>query len=282
MDQKRIRNIVEAGLLAVGGPLSIDQLQGLFGADLDSIPEKQDIRDAIAFLTEEYADRGIQLIEVASGFRIQVRKELAEWISRLWLERPPRYSRALLETLSIIAYRQPVTRGEIEDVRGVAVSSNIIRTLLDRSWIRVLGHRDVPGKPAIFGTTREFLDYFGLKSLSELPTLADISDLDNLNIELDLPDPEFQESARTHDVGTPGDSVASQETDLEQAEDEQAAASLEDVSQDGSISISGLSGMPGNIGPEHSEAGAEVNTPVAEDLQAAGDERFELPENGKA
>jgi segregation and condensation protein B len=204
MDQKQIRNIVEAGMLAVGGPLSIDQLQGLFGTDVDSIPEKQDIRDAIAILQEEYTGRGIQLVEVASGFRIQVRKELAEWMSRLWLERPPRYSRALLETLSIIAYRQPVTRGEIEDVRGVAVSTNIIRTLLDRGWVRVLGHRDVPGKPALLGTTREFLDYFGLKHLSDLPTLADISDLDTLNVELDLPDPEFQEAMRTRDEGLLG------------------------------------------------------------------------------
>lgn len=197
MDQKQVKNIVEAGLLAVGGPLSVDQLQGLFGTDVDSIPEKKDIRDALATLAEEYEGRGIQLLEVASGFRVQVRKELSEWISRLWIERPPRYSRALLETLSIIAYRQPVTRGEIEDVRGVAVSTNIVRTLLDRNWIRVLGSRDVPGKPSIYGTTKEFLDYFGLKSLSDLPTLADISDLDNLNVELDLPDPDVHEPGDT-------------------------------------------------------------------------------------
>ena len=214
MDQKQIKNIVEAGLLAVGGPLSVDQLQGLFGTDADSIPEKKDIRDALTTLAEEYEGRGIQLLEVASGFRVQVRKELSEWISRLWLERPPRYSRALLETLSIIAYRQPVTRGEIEDVRGVAVSTNIVRTLLDRNWIRVLGVRDVPGKPSIYGTTKEFLDYFGLKSLSELPTLADISDLDNLNVELDLPDPDI------HEPGVPVSEESSQEMvdfDLEQS-----------------------------------------------------------------
>jgi segregation and condensation protein B len=206
MDQKQIKNIVEAGLLAVGGPLSVDQLQGLFGTDADSIPEKTDIRDALTTLAEEYEGRGIQLLEVASGFRVQVRIELSEWISRLWLERPPRYSRALLETLSIIAYRQPVTRGEIEDVRGVAVSTNIVRTLLDRNWIRVLGFRDVPGKPSIYGTTREFLDYFGLKSLSDLPTLADISDLDNFNVELDLPDPD------AHEYSVPGSEESSQES----------------------------------------------------------------------
>jgi len=191
MDQNFIKNIVEAGLLAAGGPLSVDQLQSLFGTDPDSVPEKKDIRDALAQLSNDYAERGIELLEVASGFRVQVRKSLSEWVSRLWQDRPPRYSRALLETLAIIAYRQPVTRGEIEEVRGVAVSSNIVRTLLERNWIRVVGHRDVPGKPAIFGTTTEFLDYFGLKSLGELPTLAEISDLDNLNVELDLPDPEY-------------------------------------------------------------------------------------------
>ncbi len=268
MDQKRIRNIVEAGLLAVGGPLSIDQLQGLFGTDLDSIPEKQDIRDAVAFLAEEYADRGIQLIEVASGFRIQVRKELAEWISRLWLERPPRYSRALLETLSIIAYRQPVTRGEIEEVRGVAVSSNIVRTLLDRSWIRVLGHRDVPGKPAIFGTTREFLDYFGLKSLSELPTLADISDLDNLNVELDLPDPEFREAVRTQDAGMMDDGEASEVSDAEEAASERETASQEDVTVERSKSASGVSGSHGNTGPE--DSGGSARGPRARKRRCSG------------
>jgi len=201
MDQNLIKNIVEAGLLAAGGPLSVDQLQSLFGTDPDSIPEKKDIRDVLVQLAGDYENRGIELLEVASGFRVQVRKNLSEWVSRLWQDRPPRYSRALLETLAIIAYRQPVTRGEIEEVRGVAVSSNIIRTLLERSWIRVVGHRDVPGKPAIFGTTKEFLDYFGLKSLAELPTLAEISDLDNLNVELDLPDPDYhQEQQRLQEV----------------------------------------------------------------------------------
>jgi segregation and condensation protein B len=281
MDQKRIRNIVEAGLLAVGGPLSIDQLQGLFGTDLDSIPEKQDIRDAIAILTEEYADRGIQLIEVASGFRIQVRKELAEWISRLWLERPPRYSRALLETLSIIAYRQPVTRGEIEDVRGVAVSSNIVRTLLDRGWIRVLGHRDVPGKPAIFGTTREFLDYFGLKNLSDLPTLADISDLDNLNVELDLPDPEFEESDSTRDEELPGDKLAAKVSDSAQVENTREAVAPENVPVEASAPDAETPNQYMSMEPEVPGSDSEFNMPEAEDLQVSGKDRDELPETGK-
>jgi len=281
MDQKRIRNIVEAGLLAVGGPLSIDQLQGLFGTDLDSIPEKQDIRAAVAILTEEYADRGIQLVEVASGFRIQVRKELAEWISRLWLERPPRYSRALLETLSIIAYRQPVTRGEIEDVRGVAVSSNIVRTLLDRSWIRVLGHRDVPGKPAIFGTTREFLDYFGLKNLSDLPTLADISDLDNLNVELDLPDPEFQESDGMRDEELPGEKVASKESNSADIENERESSALENVGAEGSILIAGIPDRYIDIEQKVSASDSEVHISETEDIQVPSEAGDEFPETGK-
>ncbi|MCJ7558952.1 MAG: SMC-Scp complex subunit ScpB [Gammaproteobacteria bacterium] len=281
MDQKRIRNIVEAGLLAVGGPLSIDQLQGLFGTDLDSIPEKQDIRDAVATLTEEYADKGIQLVEVASGFRIQVRKELSEWISRLWLERPPRYSRALLETLSIIAYRQPVTRGEIEDVRGVAVSSNIVRTLLDRGWIRVLGHRDVPGKPAIFGTTREFLDYFGLKNLSDLPTLADISDLDNLNVELDLPDPEFQEFDSTRDEELPGERVASKESDSTGMENGRETATLENVAVEDSILIAGTSDQYIVMEQEVSDSGSEADISETEDIQVPGEAWDEFPGTGK-
>ena len=281
MDHKRIRNIVEAGLLAVGGPLSIDQLQGLFGTDLDSIPEKQDIRDAVATLTDEYADRGIQLVEVASGFRIQVRKELAEWISRLWLERPPRYSRALLETLSIIAYRQPVTRGEIEDVRGVAVSSNIVRTLLDRGWIRVLGHRDVPGKPAIFGTTREFLDYFGLKNLSDLPTLADISDLDNLNVELDLPDPEFQESDGTNDEGLPGDRLTSMGSDSAQIENAGENAALENAAAEASTPVAETPDRYIGIEPEVPGVRSESDMSDTEGLQVPSEDRDEIPETGK-
>jgi len=137
-------------------------------------------------LNEDYAGRGIEIKRVSSGYRLQVKKELAVWVSRLWDEKPARYTRALLETLSLIAYRQPITRGEIEDVRGVSVSSNIVKTLLERDWIKVLGHRDVPGKPAMYGTTREFLDYFNLKSLSDLPSLQELRDIESINAELDL------------------------------------------------------------------------------------------------
>lgn len=182
--KKELQNIVEGALLAAGRPLNVDELLALF-AD-EERPDRAAVKKALDTLQQEFADRGIELKEVASGYRIQVRRELAPWISRLWEERPARYSRALLETLALIAYRQPITRGEIEDVRGVTVSTHIIRTLQDRGWIRIVGHRDVPGHPEMFGTTKEFLDYFSLKSLDELPTLAQLRDIESINAELDL------------------------------------------------------------------------------------------------
>lgn len=185
MDSHQLKFVIEAALLAAGRPLNIDRLQALFG-DKEP-PARQDIRAAIVELQAEYAERGIEVIEVGSGFRIQIRSAMTHQLEKLWEERPPRYSRALLETLAIIAYRQPVTRGEIEDIRGVAVSTNIIRTMLERNWIKVVGHRDVPGKPAMFGTTKEFLDYFGLKKLDDLPPLSELKDFDKLNVQLDLP-----------------------------------------------------------------------------------------------
>lgn len=184
MAAKQLRNILEAALLAAGRPLNLDELMALF-EDSDR-PARSDIRKALEELQNGFAGRGIELKEVGSGFRIQVRAELAVWMARLWEERPARYSRALLETLSLIAYRQPITRGEIEAVRGVTVSPHIVRTLEERGWIRVVGHRDVPGHPEMFGTTKEFLDYFSLKSLDELPTLADIRDIASLEAELDF------------------------------------------------------------------------------------------------
>ena len=182
--KKELQNIIEGALLAAGRPLNVDELLALF-AD-EERPDRAAVKKALDTLQQEFADRGIELKEVASGYRIQVRRELAPWISRLWEERPARYSRALLETLALIAYRQPITRGEIEDVRGVTVSTHIIRTLQDRGWIRIVGHRDVPGHPEMFGTTKEFLDYFSLKSLDELPTLAQLRDIESINAELDL------------------------------------------------------------------------------------------------
>ena len=182
--KKELRNVVEGALLAAGRPLSLDEMLALFTDD--DRPGRDELRKAVEALAEEFKDRGIEIKEVASGYRIQVKSDLAPWISRLWEERPARYSRALLETLALVAYRQPITRGEIEDVRGVSVSTHIIRTLQDRGWIRIVGHRDVPGHPEMFGTTKEFLDYFSLKSLDELPTLAQLRDIESINAELDL------------------------------------------------------------------------------------------------
>ena len=183
-----LKQIVEAALLASGKAMSLDRLLDLF--DEMERPDKKELRTVLLELAEDYSGRGIEIKEVASGWRIQVTRECAPWVSRLWEEKPGRYSRALMETLALIAYRQPITRGEIEDIRGVSVSTHIMRTLLEREWVRVVGHRDVPGKPSLYGTTREFLDYFGLKSLDDLPTLAEIRDLDVINEELNLREPE--------------------------------------------------------------------------------------------
>jgi len=188
MEATEIKHFIEAALLAAGRPLNIDQLKGLF--DGRTTVEKAEIRKAIETLNEEYADRGIVVSEVASGFRMQVKATMADRLQKLWEDRPPRYSRALFETLALIAYRQPITRGDIEDIRGVSVSSNIVRQLLERDWVRVVGHRDVPGRPAMFGTTKGFLDYFGLKKLDDLPPLADLSDWESLRVQLNLPDVE--------------------------------------------------------------------------------------------
>ena len=182
--------IIEGALLAAGEPLSKKQLAKLFD-ELDR-PSTSDITAALAEVAERCDGRGFELAEVASGFRFQVRQNLSPWVSKLWVERPVRYSRALLETLSLIAYLQPITRGEIEDIRGVAVSSNIMKSLLEREWVKVVGHRDVPGKPAMYATTREFLDYFNLKSLDQLPPLANVKDLETMTSALPLE--EFHDS----------------------------------------------------------------------------------------
>ena len=198
MDDNETKHFVEAALLAAGQPLSIDQLQSLF--DESSMPEKSQIREALSTLVEEYEGRGITIAEVASGFRVQVTADMAERLQKLWEQRAPRYSRALFETLALIAYRQPVTRGEIEEVRGVSVSTNIIRSLLEREWIRIVGHRDVPGRPALFATTKIFLDYFGLKKLEDLPPLADISDYESLRVQLNLPAVDEEDEAAAADT----------------------------------------------------------------------------------
>ncbi|MDP9011283.1 MAG: SMC-Scp complex subunit ScpB [Pseudomonadota bacterium] len=185
MNDQYVRNVIEAALLAAGRPLASDELVSLF--DERDGSNADEVQAAIAALRAEYETRGLELVEVASGYRIQIRTSVAQPISRLWQERPTKYSRALLETLALVAYRQPITRGEIEQIRGVAVNPNIIKTLLERSWIRVVGHRDVPGKPELLGTTRDFLDYFSLQKLDDLPTLAQLKELEDLRVQLSLP-----------------------------------------------------------------------------------------------
>ncbi len=185
METEKLKPILEALLASADKPLSVNHLFELFVGDLEQ-PGKDDIRKALHELAEQYEGSGMELKQVASGFRLQVRPAYETWVSRLYEQKPPRYSRALLETLALIAYRQPITRGEIEDIRGVSVSSNIIRTLQEREWVKSLGHKDVPGKPTLYGTTKEFLDYFNLKSLNEMPTLAEIRDLDQFHPELAL------------------------------------------------------------------------------------------------
>lgn len=185
MNEPELTLILEATLLAAGRPVTIEQLLELF--DERERPAPEEIREALTALAASYEGRGIELCEVASGWRIQVRSKYVDVVSRLWQERASRYSRALLETLALIAYRQPITRGEIEEIRGVTISSSIMRTLQERNWIRVVGHREVPGRPELLGTTREFLDYFGLKRLDELPSLAELRDIETIGVQLELP-----------------------------------------------------------------------------------------------
>jgi len=232
MEQQEIQHFVEAALLAAGRPLNVDQIQALF--DGRSTPEKSEIREAIETLNSDYQSRGIEILEVASGFRLQIKSVMADRLQKLWEERPPRYSRALFETLALVAYRQPITRGEIEEIRGVAVSSNIVRALLEREWIRVVGHRDVPGRPAMFGTTKGFLDYFGLKKLDDLPPLADLSDWESLRVQLNLPavnedteDLDLPENERPVPVLVPD--IAGEEIELESAFDTRVQNDLDDI-----------------------------------------------------
>ncbi|WWW34800.1 SMC-Scp complex subunit ScpB [Stenotrophomonas rhizophila] len=227
MDQSLINRIVEGALLASSQPLTPAQLQGLFPEEEPAPPGS--IERALELLRDGCAQRGVELVEVASGFRFQVTNEVHGYITRLWTERKTRYTRATLETLALIAYRQPITRGEIEQVRGVAVSSNIIQALEEREWIRVIGHRDVPGKPALFGTTKGFLDYFGLKRLDELPPLSELRDLGELEPQLPL-DRDGQPAGRL----AAGAATPDAELDGDAANDDTPPLAGDDESQDNS------------------------------------------------
>jgi segregation and condensation protein B len=224
MELSQIKRIVEAALLASAQPLSLPQLAALFAES--EAPTHEDLARSLEQLTDECAERGVELKEVASGFRYQVRQDVHTWIARLWTERQTKYSRALLETLSLIAYRQPITRGEIEQIRGVAVSTNIVKTLEEREWIRVVGYRDVPGKPELFGTTRHFLDYFNLKSLDELPPLAEIRDVDEFDVQMSLA-PIAVADEENEDDASPGEASAAADVETEQATDPQEASAAD-------------------------------------------------------
>ncbi|WP_445361354.1 SMC-Scp complex subunit ScpB [Microbulbifer sp. EKSA005] len=225
-----LRKIVEGALLAAGQPLSEEKLLSLL--DEEEQPSKTTLRDVLEEIAQSCADRGFELKKVASGWRFQVPEDLAPWVNRLWEEKAQRYSRATLETLAIIAYRQPVTRGDIEDIRGVAVSSHIVKTLLERGWIKVVGQRDVPGKPSLYATTREFLDYFNLSTLDDLPTLAEIRDIESLNQILEQeglpPEPVPEEGESEVDNGALEDSESGQDTEAESST-EAPAAEHEDI-----------------------------------------------------
>jgi segregation and condensation protein B len=222
MNEQDLKYTIEATLLAAGRPVTTQQLLDLF--DERERPTPELLQAAIDLLVADYETRGIELVQVASGWRIQIRPRCVDVVSRLWQERPSRYSRALLETLALVAYRQPITRSEIEEIRGVSISSTIMRTMQERNWIRVVGHREVPGRPELLGTTREFLDYFGLKSLDQLPTLADLSDVENIGVQLELPGGEIAQVEVTEGEG---ETVADGAPEVEAAADVDGELSAE-------------------------------------------------------
>lgn len=238
MNEHDLKHIIEATLLAAGKPITTQQLLDLFEERERPTPEL--FTTAIGMLMADYENRGIELVEVASGWRIQVRPKAAEVVSRLWQERPAKYSRAFLETLALIAYRQPITRSEIEEIRGVSISSTIMRTLQERGWIRTVGHREVPGRPELLGTTREFLDYFGLKSLDQLPTLAELKDVETIGVQLELPADQPQqteglaegEAAASTEEGAPTEESVASAEGAEAAGETEATAAAADASEE--------------------------------------------------
>lgn len=248
MEAERLKQVLEAALMITESPLSLDRMMGLFEEDEDP-PKRDKVRRTLEELEVDYENSGIELAQVASGYRFQARAELAPWMNRLFEERRPKYSRALLETLAIVAYRQPITRGEIEGIRGVAVSTGIIRTLLEREWVRVVGHRDVPGKPAVYATTKTFLDYFNLSSIDELPSLAELKDFDDLNADLfkdnqvdeggegRLPEPTNESADEAEANDSQSESVAEGETVevLEDLPDEEVADVTEAQTDDDEV-----------------------------------------------
>lgn len=258
--------------MASGGALRLENIETLFAAD-EAMPSRDDILKALHDLMEDCADRGVELKEISSGFRYQARQELSQWVQRLWEEKPQRYSRALLETLALVAYRQPITRSEIEEVRGVSVSSTIMKTLQEREWVRVVGHRDVPGKPAMYATTKGFLDYFSLQSLDELPTLSEIRDIDNINVELEFDDSKEAEAKPETDVSAepveaveadePGSASESEISDLS----EQGPAATEELTDEVPVAVEEEALMQG-LSDEEMKAIDVLNKSFRENLHA--------------
>lgn len=229
IEDNKLKNILEAALMAVGKPMTVEQMMKLFGDD--ERPSASRVKEALQSLQQDCEGRGIELKDIASGYRYQARQDYSDWLSRLWEEKPAKYSRAYLETLALIAYRQPVTRAEIEEVRGVSVSSNIVKTMLEREWIRVVGHRDVPGRPSLYATTKQFLDYFNMKSLEELPSLAEIKDLEELSPELGLTEP-GQEPENDISAEIDDSELSPQEASLEAGEQMETEILEADEQQD--------------------------------------------------
>ncbi|MDR0182331.1 SMC-Scp complex subunit ScpB [Lysobacter arvi] len=288
MDQQLITRIVEAALLAANQPLTLAQLHALFPEDQPAPPDS--VEQALEALRAGCEDRGVELVEVSSGFRFQVKADVHPWVARLWTERQTRYTRATLETLALIAYRQPITRGEIEQVRGVAVNSNIIKALEEREWIRVVGHRDVPGKPALFGTTKAFLDYFGLKRLDELPPLSELKEIGELEPQL-----QFEGTPAPIAAGVADDAQASnaEASDATNAAANESDADTADAHQDVAPQSdeAGASDDTGDAGDESSdvdaaegaeldeaahEAGHEAETDTTTDIEPVDDEVADL------
>ncbi|HEY6642923.1 SMC-Scp complex subunit ScpB [Povalibacter sp.] len=260
MNEQDLKHAIEATLLAAGRPVTTQQLLDLFEERERPTPEQ--LQAAMVLLVADYETRGIELIEVASGWRIQVRPRYAEIVSRLWQERPSRYSRALLETLALVAYRQPITRSEIEEIRGVSISSTIMRTMQERNWIRTVGHREVPGRPELLGTTRDFLDYFGLKSLDQLPTLADLQDVENIGVQLELPGGQGAQSAVA-------EGEAAGEGEGEPVAEGEAAAEDESIAE-GEAAVEGEPVAEGEA-VAGSEVAAESEAIVEEEVAADGE-----------
>jgi len=286
MTESHIRNVIEAALLAAGKPLQAADIVDLFDEGKER-PTLADVQAALAALAEEYSTRGIEIKETAAGFRIQVRQDFSNAVSRLWPERPAKYSRALLETLAIIAYRQPITRAEIEAVRGVPVNPNIVKTIVERNWVHVVGHRDVPGRPELLATTRDFLDYFGLKRLDELPPLAEVKALGEIKVQFDLPDPgplalTSDAAGTTSEAGAVGgeapagdaaDTVSSN-TEAAVGEPTDVAASNTDAATGDVASNAEATPVAGeNVSQEHAAEGAPAEAsadPVSTEAASAG------------